>query len=259
MPKEQKTVGIPESITLNGVTYFVKDTPELQQFIQEVAKVEKSKLYSQYEALKAQINTLSGVEVSTEKNTDDLDAIVEKLKGTFVTAEELKQILPDALKEVVQPVLQATEQNRINDLQQYREKIISENIDKCIPDLVKGNTKEELDESLRESIRIRSSYPTPSSKPNGGAPIVDPLIQQQMQQANAANNVTPTPQVQMPQPPQAQAPKNETPMPPATPRRPSPEADQTSRNIKRMTASEFAQNRDALRQQLDSMYGEGSY
>ena len=39
---EQK-VGIPESITINGITYLVKETPELQQFIQSVAKVEKSK------------------------------------------------------------------------------------------------------------------------------------------------------------------------------------------------------------------------
>ena len=60
---EEKKVGIPESITINGVTYTVKDTPELQQFIQEVAKVEKSKLYTQFENLKSQIANLGKVRV----------------------------------------------------------------------------------------------------------------------------------------------------------------------------------------------------
>ena len=61
---EERKVGIPESITINGVTYAVKDTPELQQFIQEVAKVEKSKLYTQFENLKAQIANLGRVKVT---------------------------------------------------------------------------------------------------------------------------------------------------------------------------------------------------
>lgn len=157
--KEEKKVGIPESITINGVTYAVKDTPELQQFIQEVAKVEKSKLYTQFENLKAQIANLGKVKVSGSGDFNT-DAIVEKLRGTFVTKEDLQEVLPGVLKEVVQPVLAATEQNRQDELKQYREKLISENIATCIPDLVKGESKEELDASLKESIRLRTSYPT---------------------------------------------------------------------------------------------------
>ena len=106
---EQK-VGIPESITINGITYLVKETPELQQFIQSVAKVEKSKLYTQFENLKTQINNLGKVRV--EETSNDIDAIVEKLRGTFVTKEDFKEILPGVVKEVVQPVLTATEQTR---------------------------------------------------------------------------------------------------------------------------------------------------
>lgn len=251
-PNEEKKVGIPESITINGVTYTVKDTPELQQFIQEVAKVEKSKLYTQFENLKAQIANLGRVKV--EGNSMDVDTIVEKLRGTFVTKEDFQEMLPGIVKEVVQPVLTATEQNRKNELEQYREKLISENIATCIPDLVKGETKEELDASLKESIRIRASYPTPSTAHiDPTKPVVDPLIQRQAAEMGIVQpQPTPTPQAQAPI-----APANPAPVPPAAPRRPSPEAS-GPQNVKRMPMSEFEKQRDALKQQLEAMYGGGS-
>lgn len=250
---EEKKVGIPESITIKGVTYAVKDTPELQQFIQEVAKVEKSKLYTQFENLKAQIANLGRVKV--EGNSLDVDTIVEKLKGTFVTKEDFKEMLPGIVKEVVQPVLTATEQNRQDELRQYREKLISENIATCIPELVKGETKEELDASLKESIRLRASYPTPSTF--GIDPtkhVTDPLIQKQAQEYGGIDKdkPTPTPTAQTTVVPPAPAS-----VPPAAPRRPSPEASGPS-NVKSMPMSEFAKQREALEQQLRNMYGDGS-
>ena len=246
---EEKKVGIPESITINGVTYTVKDTPELQQFIQEVAKVEKSKLYTQFENLKSQIANLGKVRVTGNL---DVDTIVEKLKGTFVTKEDFQEMLPGVLKEVVQPVLTATEQNRKNELEQYREKIISENIATCIPELVKGETKEELDASLQESIRIRAAYPTPSTA--GIDPtkhVTDPLIQKQAQEMGGQPSQIPTPQAA---PAPTAAP---TPVPPAAPRRPSPEVS-GPQNVKQMPMSEFEKQRETLRQQLEAMYGGGS-
>lgn len=247
-PNEEKKVGIPESITINGVTYTVKDTPELQQFIQEVAKVEKSKLYTQFENLKSQIANLGKVRVTGNL---DVDTIVEKLKGTFVTKEDFQEMLPGVLKEVVQPVLTATEQNRKSELEQYREKIISENIATCIPDLVKGETKEELDVSLQESIRLRASYPTPSTAHiDPTKHVTDPLIQKQVQEMGSQSSQTPTPQA-------ALAPAAPTPMPPAAPRRPSPEVS-GPQNVKQMPMSEFEKQRDVLRQQLETMYGGGT-
>lgn len=246
---EEKKVGIPESITINGVTYAIKDTPELQQFIQEVAKVEKSKLYTQFENLKAQIANLGRVRVTG--NSLDVDTIVEKLKGTFVTKEDFQEMLPGVLKEVVQPVLTATEQNRKNELEQYREKLIGENIATCIPELVKGETKEELDASLKESIRIRAAYPTPSTAaidPNKH--VTDPLIQKQAQEM-VGQPLTPTPQAA---PAPTAAP---TPLPPAAPRRPSPEVS-GPQNVKQMPMNEFEKQREALKQQLEAMYGGGS-
>lgn len=247
---EEKKVGIPESITINGVTYTVKDTPELQQFIQEVAKVEKSKLYTQFENLKSQIANLGKVKVTG--NNLEIDTIVEKLKGTFVTKEDFQEMLPGVLKEVVQPVLTATEQNRKSELQQYREKLISENVATCIPDLVKGETKEELDASLQESIRLRASYPTPSTvNIDPTKHITDPLIQKQAQEMGVQQTQTP------PTPQTAPIPANLPPMPPAAPRRTSPEVS-GPQNVKQMPMSEFEKQRDTLKQQLEALYGSGS-
>lgn len=248
---EEKKVGIPESITINGATYYVKDTPELQQFIQEVAKVEKAKLYTQFENLKAQIANLGRVKVvGEEMNTESLvNSLVDKLKDTFITKEDLKESLPNVLKEVVNPLLQDSEKNKQEELAQYREKIISENIDTCIPDLVKGETKEELLSSLNESIRIRSSYPTPSTAGQENRRVVDPLIVRQY--GEQAPTQSPTPRAE------GTSPAVNVPTPPPAPRRPSPDASGPA-NVRRMTMDEFAKQRENLREQLETMYGGSS-
>lgn len=236
---EKQTANIPESVTIGGVTYAVKDTPELQQFIQEISKVEKSKLYSQFETLKAQIASLQGVSVVPEQKQDFETAFAE-LKKSFMTKEDFKEMLPGIVKEVVKPVLDATEQNKENELKQYREKLIAENSDKCFPELVKGSTKQELDKSLQDSIALRTKYPTNAPTPTN---VKDPLLQQQQAAQQAVQTQTPT-QTQAPNVPNA----------PAAPSRPTPPATAIP-NVKQMTMKEFAQQRDSLRAKLDSMYG----
>lgn len=248
MDKPQNTVSIPESITINGVTYVVKDTPELLNFMQTVAKVEKNKLYSQFETLKEQITKLGNVQVvGGEENKVDIDSIVEKLKGTFVTKQDLQETLKGTVEEVVRPVLQATQKQQEDEIAQYRQNLINENIATCIPELVQGKTKEELDAALKHSIELRASYPTPSTAHLGGQNTHDPLLQAQLKTLNGGG--TPTP----PQPGQ-QAPAN-PPMPPAAPRRPSPEADEGGSNVKQMSMSEFANQRENLLRNLQATFG----
>lgn len=249
MPNPQNTPSIPESITINGVTYLVKDTPEIQQFIQSVAKVEKSKLYSQMESLKSQIQNLGNVEVIPNEQLN-ADALIEKLKGTFVTADSLKETLSNTIKEVVQPVLDATHRNEQNELNEYREKLIKENEATCIPELVKGNTKEELDAALKESIRIRSAYPSPSGQQVPQGYQGDPNLQRQAGQEQFQPQNTPTPQ--------AQAPQNPTPQAPAAPRYPAPDASQQGSSPRQMSMAEFAKQREALKANLEAMYGGGT-
>ena len=234
---EETKAGIPESITLNGVTYSVKDTPELQQFIQSVAKVEKSKLYSQFESLRNQIDNLNRVKVT---DGFSVDAIVDKLKETFVTKETLSEMLPATLKEVVQPLLSASEQSKQDELRMYRERLITENSATCIPDLVVGSTKEELDAALQKSIELRAKYPSPSSAAFEGKHVTDPNIQKQFAEQG---DYTPTP-----------TPAPAAPQIPAAPRRPSPEAG-LQPNVKTMSMNEFERNRENLHAQLESLYG----
>lgn len=244
---EKPTVAIPESITLNGVTYSVKDTPELQKFIQEIAKVEKSKLYSQFESLRSQINNLGRVRV--EGSFGSVDEIVEKLSSTFVTKNDLQQMLPEVVKEAVRPIVETNEQNRLNELENYRQKLIKENIAVCIPDLVTGDSKEALDAALQRSIELRAKYPTPSSAPFEGKPVKDPLIAHQASRMDAEAAQTPTPAAPAFVPPVTPVPE--------IPRRQSPEVSGPS-NVKRMSMAEFEKNRDSLREQLEAVYGNGT-
>lgn len=240
---EEKKVGIPESITINGVTYLVKDTPALQQFIQEVAKVEKTKLYTQFENLKSQIANLGKVKVTSDA-AFNVDELVEKLKDTFITKEDLKETIAGTVKEVVQPVLNATEQNRQDELMQYREQLIQANSATCIPELVVGETKEELNAALQRSIELRTKYPSPSTAGiHPGAKTEDPLIKKQLEEQEAAARYTPTPT------------NNQAPLPPATPRRESPEIT-GQQNLKQMSMGDFAKNREHLEAQLRAIYGQ---
>jgi len=242
METEEEKIGIPDTVTINGVVYSVKETPALVEFMQRVAKVEKNKLYSQFENLKSQIATLGKAKIvpdSSEKPQNfNVEELVEKLKGTFITKDDLK----DTVREVVQPVLAATEQNRQTELETFREDLIKQNLGACIPDLVKGETKEELLASLKESIRIRSQYPSPSSASTDGKPVVDPLIVKQQRELSENLAGTPTPQM------------TEIPTPPATPRREAPAVTGPT-NIKEMPITEFSQRREQLEQELRAIYG----
>lgn len=249
MPEsKQNTISIPESVTIKGVTYLVSETPELQQFIQAVSKVEKSKLYSQFESLKEQIKNLGNVQVTEDADKQpDIKDLVDSLKSAFVTKDDLKDSLKATVEEVVRPVLEATKKTQEDEIAAYREKLVTENAATCIPELVKGNTKEELDAALKESIRLRAAYPSPGNeqKPYKGDPNIQKQGSQPGFQAEPAMSPTPNGQHQVPAAPPA-------------PHRPAADASQEPTPTKTMPMSEFAKKRDALKQQLEAMYGGGS-
>ena len=96
MPNPQNTPSIPESITINGVTYLVKDTPELQQFIQSIAKVEKSKLYSQMEnplAVILEPNTVNYIYLERDGETREIVATKSTKKMINEGARTFRKIL----------------------------------------------------------------------------------------------------------------------------------------------------------------------
>lgn len=175
---EEKTVNYPESITINGNTYLVRENPALLQFMQEVAKVEKNKLYSKFETLNGEINKLKNTVV--QPSSAQTEEMFNSFKGNFVTKEDLENNLRSIVKEVVQPIVSQNEVTRQEELKLYREKLIAENGAICMPELVKGNTKEELLQSLQESIDLRKKYPSPfvegTHPTNVGGKVTDPLL-----------------------------------------------------------------------------------
>ena len=231
-------IRIPESITINGVTYKVSETPELQSLIQTVAKIEKSKLYSKYDELKAQLDSLKTADIQG-MGTISAETL-ESLKGIFLTKEDLAALqsgFPEMVKEVVNPLLENVEKAKVNEIEEYRNQLITANANTCIPELVKGATKEELDASLAESIRIRQQY-SPAQSPQT---VHDPLVKEQARAAGVSLNPTPTP--------------TQAPAVPPVPARPAaqPGGQPTAKG---MSMEEFAKNRDMLRKQLEGMYGQ---
>ena len=118
---EETTVTIPESITIGGISYVVRDTPELLKFMQAVAKVEKNKMYTQFELLRKQINQLSKTPVSTTPL--DATSLIAELKESFVTKEDLA----NTVKEALQPVISYNQQTQQETLETFREKLLKEN------------------------------------------------------------------------------------------------------------------------------------
>ena len=239
MEEENKEVKLPESLTLNGVTYAVKDTPELVAFMQTVAKVEKNKVHSTIDRLKAGIAELSKVELPKVESIS-AKSIIEELKEAFVTKADMESVVASSVQKVVQPLLEESKKSAEAELNAYREKLISENSATCIPDLVKGSTKEELDASLKESIRLRSAYPTPSTINQQGVPIKDPLLEQQAKQQNAPTET--------PAPAQPKAPQ----MPPMG-GYPSPAPTDVTTEIGKMTHEEFAKRREELARTIQQL------
>lgn len=235
-------VSLPENIVLGGINYSVRETPELLAFMVQVSKVEKNKLYSQFESLRSQIAQLQNVKIEAPQTPLDADALANMKKELM---QELGLSIKDAVREVVQPVLNATAKSAQEELDAYRLQLVKENDSVCIPELVKGNTKEELEASLKESIRLRGAYPSPST-PFPNNPISDPLIAAQLA---ALQNPTPTP-----------VPSLAAPVIPAMPSMSQIPAPEVAPAVipSSMSMDEFASRRGSIMQELQATYGGGS-
>ena len=225
-----KDTRLPESITIGETTFVIKDTPELMSLIGSISQIEKSKLYTKIEALKAEMNRLEKVQVQP---TEPLD-----ISG-------LKEEIMAEMRDLIQPLIDKTQKIEKNSVEEYREKVIAENADTCFPEMVKGNTIEEINASLLESKNLRAKYPTASPANNGSAHVTDPLLQQQM----AAVITAPANAPQVAAPINSnQAPQKAAPIVPSFP------AGEPSRtDISSLTPDEFAKRRDSLRQEIKSL------
>ena len=249
-----QNVSIPKSVTLGGVTYNVGETPELQSLIQAVSSVEKSKLYSKFENLRKQIEELQNVQIvdDKQKNTD-VKSLAEQIKNDIKA--ELLPSIKEEIQSVVQPLLNSANEAKEKELNDYREKLINENLATCIPELVKGNTKQELDEALKKSIELRAKYPSANVPPANNNHIVDPNLQKQAQNAEFRAE-SPTNPIFANNGNHAQSVKPTAPtIPPVVQQ---PDANYSQPSAKQMSMKEFSSKRDSLLSQLQAEYGGGN-
>jgi hypothetical protein len=170
---------LPEIITLHGVSYSVKDTPELIDLIKAAGVRERAKLYSVIEGLKRDIAYLKGVEVVPDQPA--------------LSPENLADAIRKVVREEIAPLSEAQKRAQAESVDAYRARKIKENEGRCIPDYVTGKTVEEIDASLAKSIEVRASFPSPNTvhRPAGALPIVDGAILQQMNDLNNSGGVAP--------------------------------------------------------------------
>lgn len=248
---------IPDEITIGENKFKVSETPELLKFMQSVGKVEKAKLYSTIEGLKKQlteseskINALAQNKTSVPPQEPTINASKIEAKTQGVTKESIKtalesvnskteltveniaetmanmfnstleNALPAMFEKYVKPIAEKTSLLERETLTQYREKRLAEVGDTVIPEMVVGDSKEEIEKSIEKASQIRSRYRT----------------QQVIPQTPAEQKVA-----------EQQAP----PAPPSIPLYPTPEEREL--NIRGMTDEDFAKNRDSLQSKLKTM------
>lgn len=255
---QNQNVSIPKSVTLGGVTYQIGETPELQQLVQSVASVEKSKLYSKFEGLKKQIEDLQHVQVVPEGSQQPLDtkglidAIKSELGSQFVTKDDLK----NGLQEVVQPLLNSTKEAKEKEIANYREQLINNNLATCIPELVTGNTKEELDASLKRSIELRAKYPSANVPYTPASHVSDPTLQRQAQNPEFQAQ-SPTNPVISGLNPTSQQPVQKPQAPAVPPMQQQPDGATQPTSPKHMGIKEFGNKRASMLEELQRLYGGG--
>lgn len=226
---------VPEKVTIGGIEYSTSETPELKSLIStvsaKVATEEKAKLYSTIEELKMGVKALESV---TPKINVDTNAL----------KNEIAQIVKDQLGTALGPLTEQGNMLRETSVNDYRNKLLMENQGKCIPELVVGKTKEELDAALVASLELGKKYTpqgttTTTTAINTPQPVVtatSPVI------TTADNTAAPIVAPHVPTPPTP-------PIVPGTPvSQPAPAID-----FANMTPEEFARNRGELEKKLRSL------
>lgn len=264
----EKSQSIPESLTIGGTVYKVAEHPELKEFIGQIAKVEKSKLYTTIEELRTNINELSKVQVVTPESPAP-----QAQQPQGLTAEQIAQIVSATIQKEIAPLQASIQQTQSETLEEYRERLIKDNEHLCIPEMVKGNSREELLASLQESVAVRNRFsPSEFSKPGGlESQNVPPHVAEAAQQAQTeavlgqVTQTAPAPQTQ-PQhvapvqtAPAQTAPAQTAPVAPTNTQVISPMGapaiteDNGLSSVKNMSPEEFAANRKKLEEKLKTV------
>jgi len=216
-----QTEQMPTTITLGGVAYSISENPELLALVTAIrtdaAKIEKAKLHSKIQEVQEQVKRLKDVNIEPIATPNNLEI------------GEITEAFSKLIDQKLQPIFNNQKRQEELSVNDYRNKLITENQLACIPELVVGNTKEELDAALAQSIELRNKYAAVS---NVAA----------LSTTNPASTIAPKPADIVP-----------APIKPVVPPSTSSAAEAVPLNIKSLSAKEFAANRDNLFKEIEAL------
>ena len=173
--------------TIGGVEYDPTH-PELKAIISDISAAEKNKIRSTIEAVKATVASLPTEQSLLEEAER---RVKEQIPNNTLESQQMNQPtvptapvtptpamqVPEELTQAVKAISDAatlmansSKQQEQQGLQAYREQLLKQNEGLCIPEYVVGNTREQLDASLQQSIKVRASFapaqtPAPQTPP----------------------------------------------------------------------------------------------
>lgn len=187
-----QNVAIPAEIEIDGVM-VPTNHPAIRSMVQKAAKVEKDKVYETMESLRAEnsrlkaaqtapvqqpvhqeipgMNTQSQAQQFRAAHQQENQAPIDKEAIDSLIAKRFDEALPTILQQRVAPLEQTIEALKAENLQAYRDKRIAELGDAVMPEMIQGNTKEEIESSIELSKALRAKYaPTQPAAPQPGTP-----------------------------------------------------------------------------------------
>lgn len=260
-PAGPARVTIPRTIRIGEIEFSVADTPELANLVslvrQDTASVEKTKLYTTIDKLKKDIEVLTNVELINPSGNADKKG--EEIINTIVEAK-MDGMLKE-LKGLMAPLLETNQRSQAAIVESYRNKVLAENVGKCIPELVVGETTEAIDTALANSLQLFGKYKSEfgvrtieeqltnvSATPQGGIAPSVPVT------PVTTPTATPSPQA-TPAPTNTPAPTQQTivlPSSPANTEVPNTEIPSAST----MSIEEFGKRREELQRGLKDLVGQ---
>lgn len=241
---------LPETLTINGNPVKISEIPELTTYNESLraflAKQEKDKVYSQIESLRNQLSQLKDVKVvENPVASPHPQATPVDFEGMFnKMLERVDARIEMAVDKAISPLREDNNFIKQSSIADYRMKLISENQDDCIHELVVGNTRAELDAALESSKQLLQQY---RSK---GTPA--PVIPEKPIVPPATSESTPAPIVENPEASKVETPEN--------PKMNLPEAPKVAlndnkdlENIGGLSISDFEKKREELKKGIDKL------
>lgn len=151
-----------DSIISNAVTKHKEvktlETAEKEQISKELSEL-KSKLteFSEKKSNNSEKKDADSSEKVATKSKVEKDS--EK-SATYLTLSDLERLLEEKLT----PVLESVKALSTESVAEYKRRLISENGDVIIPEMISGNTKKDIDASLIASKAAYTKYVLPNKK-----------------------------------------------------------------------------------------------